>query len=348
MSRDAFLPGEALVCAVSVTPRPDAERNEDAVASVRAPRFGLCGVAVADGLGSYSQAGPAARHVVREAAAWLHGQVEDFGRGTLARLFAHAHASLRSHAREAAGGADPEPQAFGTTLLVGLDAGAELVAAYAGNGAIWHMRGNLEANPSTGVAWNAVNLLNPHTVFREGREVLYNLLDAAQEHPPVPTVVTVHKDPGFGDILLVCTDGIYSADQVTHGLDANGAVWISAEATMVAFHRALREMFAAWDGKAELPLRGVLRAYLDDLRARGVLEDDATVGLIVTEDALRYQRDARSARGGDGPLPEPKPAGPGVQDGGTASPGGYAGEAHGGATEAEEDAGCPASPASAA
>ncbi|MFL5386153.1 MAG: protein phosphatase 2C domain-containing protein [Longimicrobiaceae bacterium] len=297
MSQDPLPARETLVCAATVTPREDSERNEDAFMPVCAPRAGVYGVAVADGLGSYSRAGRAARYAAREAAAWLRDETEHFGRGTLTRLFAQVHTGLRSHARDAAGGGDPEAQAFGTTLLVGLDAGAELVAAYAGNGAIWHIRGNLDGFASAaGLPWNAVNLLNPHSVPRDGREVLYNILDAAEATPPLPTEVSVRKDPRFGDILVLCTDGIYSADQLTHGTDASGGAWVSAEATMVAFHQALRELFAGWDGEGEPPLEATLRAYLGALRSRGMLEDDATVGVIVTADALRYQRSLAAAR----------------------------------------------------
>lgn len=321
MSPDPFPGVDALACAVSVTPRDDPERNEDACDTACVPRTGARGVVVADGLGSYSHAGQAARQVVRHAVEWLRDQTEDFGRAALPRLFEHVHGELRGYARDAAGGGDPEPQAFGTTLLVGLDTGAELVAAYAGNGAVWHIRGNFEADPSSGVPWSAVNLLNPHSVLRDGREVLYNIVDGAAERPPVPAVVSVRKDPRFGDILLLCTDGIYSADQVTHGTDAAGATWISAEATMVEFYRSLHELFAGWDGEAGLPLRDALHAWLAGLRARGVLEDDATAGVIVTADALRYRRNATAAALSAAAASPDAPGGAGEQpgpDGGTA------------------------------
>jgi hypothetical protein len=214
----------------------------------------------------------------------------------LTHLFAHAHQELRAAARHEAGGAAPLPQTYGTTLLVGLETETDLVAGYAGNGAIWHIRGNFDDFPSTTLPWNAVNLLNPHTLPRDGREVLYNIVDAADESPPVPSIVSVGKDPRFGDILLLCTDGVYSADQVTHGTDSGGRLWIGAEPAMLAFHQALRELFDGWDGEATPALREALEAWLLDLRARGLLEDDATVGVIVTADALRYQRRARLAR----------------------------------------------------
>jgi hypothetical protein len=277
-----------------VTPRPGPGQNEDAAVAVFPPASTVLGVAVADGLGSYARAGEAARYVAQRAASWLHEQGGEVDRAAFARLFAQVHTDLRAHAREAGGGGDPAEEEYGTTLLVGVDAGAELLAAYAGNGAIWHLRGNFAAYPAAGLPHNAVNLLNPHSVIRQGREVLYNLVDAGQPHPPVPAVVTVRKDPVFGDLLVVCTDGVYSADQLTYGTDAAGTLWVSAEAPMATLFHALRDLFAGWDGEGELPLEEALRTCLDGLRTRGILEDDATVGVIVTADALRHHRDARA------------------------------------------------------
>jgi len=354
MSPDPFADGEALVCAVSVTPRPDRDRNEDAAVPVHAPRAGVSGVAVADGLGSYARAGEAARFAAHRAASWLHGQAAPVDGDALARLFAGVHADLRAHARELAGGDDPPEQTHGTTLLVGVDAGAELLAAYAGNGAVWHLRGNFGAYPAAGLPHNAVNLLNPHSVMLGGREVLYNLVDAAAAHPPAPAVVSIAKDPVHGDLLVVCTDGIYSADQLTYGTDAGGTLWVSAEATMATLFHALRDLFAAWDGEGAPPLEEALRDCLEGMRARGMLEDDATVGVIVTADALRHQRAARArstAGIGVGPRISAGAAADG-EDGGReaeeARPRGE-GDAEDNVVEtaaAREDGGCTASPAS--
>lgn len=290
MSAEPVAGWGTIAAAASVTPRPHPEHTEDAAVDFRTADAEVCGVVVADGVGSYSQAGCAARYAAEEAAAVLRDESAELDGATFPRLFAQVHAGLRAHARQAAGGNAPEPRAFGTTLLVGVDAGATLWAGYAGNGAIWHIRGNLEGFATAPLPWNAVNLLNPHSVLRGGREVLYNLLDAAEPSPPMPSVVSVRKDPRFGDILLLCTDGIYSADQVTHGIDAEGGAWISAEETMVMFHRTLRALFAEWDGESELPLQAALESCLYGLRSGEILEDDATVGVIVTADALRYQR----------------------------------------------------------
>lgn len=240
---------------------------------------------MADGLGDYSQPGRAALLAVYEAAAWLRDCGEHFGRGSFGRLFADVHAELRSYARELAGGGDPAPRLFGTTLLVAVDTGEEIVAAHAGDGAIWHIRGNLDGA-------SAVNLLNPHSAPR-GR---HNIMDAASATAPVPTVVTVSKDAHFGDIFILCTDGNNSADRVEHGT--------RAQARITAIHQALRDLFAAWDGEAELPLRAALESCLAGLRRRGILDEDATLGVLITAEALRCHRRIKAGHGGEGRAPD--------------------------------------------
>lgn len=304
MNAESFPGAESLVGVCSVTPKPDPERNEDHGTAIHVPGA-LRGVAVADGLGSYSQARQAARNAVVGVAAWLR-RTPEAAPDRLRQLFADIHHALRECGRTSAGGADPEAQTFGTTLIVALETSTELVAAYAGNGAIWHIRGNFDDFPaSTALPWSAVNYLSPHSVLRDGREVLYRILDAAAEHPPVPAVVRVEKDADFGDIFLVCTDGIYSADQLTQGTDADGKLWLSGEATMVEFYRALRQLFAGWSGEGEPALEHALQGYLTELRGRGMLEDDATVGVIVTARALEYQRRKRAPRAAQPPATGP-------------------------------------------
>lgn len=287
--------GGGLVAVATATPREDPAANEDAFAVLGGSAANVRGVALADGLGSYSHARLAAHAAVRgvEAASRALGRPSATG---VRALFTAAHSAVRRAARAGPGGeaGPPAAQSFGTTLLVAFDTPAELWAAYVGNGAIWHVRGNFDGFPATtALPWCAVNLLSPHSVLCHGREVLYRLVDAAAEASP-PSVVRLQPDPEFGDLLVVCTDGVYSADQLTQGTDVNGAVWISGEPPMVELFRTLRALFAEWDGKGEPELYRALAECLGRLRARGVLEDDATVGVIVTAAALDYHRRKRA------------------------------------------------------
>jgi hypothetical protein len=94
------------------------------------------------------------------------------------------------------------------------------------------------------------------------------------------TVVEIDKDPAYGDILMVCTDGIYSIDHVMVGRDANGKVWISAETSMLLFLDALRAFFKADpENWSQSRLDGCLGEYMTKLKEQQGLEDDASLAV---------------------------------------------------------------------
>jgi hypothetical protein len=177
-------------------------------------------------------------------------------------------------------------------LIVALETPTQLIAAYVGNGSIWHIRGNFdETIGQSPLPWSSVNYLSPHSIAVKGRESLFNIVSAADGSQALPpTVVAIDKDQRFGDILVVCTDGIQSADQTLYGLDANGKGWLAVEPSLVLLHEELAAYFelrSAADPSQDL--EEAMEGYLAKLKAGRLLEDDATLGVIVTPAALHYQ-----------------------------------------------------------
>ena len=63
---------------------------------------------------------------------------------------------------------------------------------------------------------------------------------------------------------------------------------------MASFYECLRVYFSqVCEGPG---LEGRMQQYLQDLKGRQLLEDDATVGVIVTSAALAHQQKKRPAR----------------------------------------------------
>lgn len=279
----------SLCCLASVTLRARAEETEDAAALWGGGDSTCRGVAVADGLGSYINSGEAARFAVQQAAA-LAQSLEPASAAGLCTLFSR----LRQDLRDEFGKREPPPDAsqpcYGTTLLLGVETPTHLLAAYVGNGAIWHLRGNFdESAPANGLPWSSANYLRPHSLYRDGKEQLYNLIAFSEQFDRFPpTVIAVDKDPRFGDILLLCTDGVCSADRLLHGTDAQGDLWIKAEEPMVEFYACLGDYFSQPCGGPSLDDR--MQHFLHGLKDRSLIEDDATLGLIVTGAAREYQR----------------------------------------------------------
>jgi serine/threonine protein phosphatase PrpC len=286
---------KSFACFASLTPKLEEELNEDA-ATV------FCGVgstlptvavaAVADGLGSYSHAREAAKFVIDRIAV-LSNELRLDSAENLTDLFTRLRQDLRDHVRNSLGAPLLEEHSYGTTLLIAVETPTQLLAAYAGNGGIWHLRGNFDDSTGpTRIPWCSVNYLRPHSVLVDGKERLYNLIDLSEKLDDLPpTVITVNKDLRFGDIIVLCTDGIYSADQALHGIDPKGDLWIGAGAAMVSFYERLRSFFSC--PCQDLDLKRTMQEYLQDLKDRRLLEDDATIGIIVTGAALAHQQKKR-------------------------------------------------------
>jgi PPM family protein phosphatase len=281
-------------CVASITPKAGEDQNEDAVVVLPAAAAFYQGVAVADGVGSCARA--------REAAQFAIGRVEALAATLgdpvgphLHRLFAEVRRDLRMHAQSVTEPVPAGEPAFETTLLVGLETPTQLAIAYVGNGAIWHLRGNFtQSINGSGQPWSAVNYLNPQSVLAAGREVLYGLISEVEGPRSVaPTVLAVDKDDACGDLLVLCTDGIYSADQVPYGNDAKGQVWTGVEPAMVLLYRQLEAFFERRLQEPACGLAPLLEAYLLELKERQLLEDDATLGVLVTQAALDYQQRLR-------------------------------------------------------
>lgn len=291
---DLFSRAGGISCVASITPRAGEYGNEDAAKLIATSAGEFHGVTVADGLGSFAHAREAARLAVCQAAA-LAATLNLEDPADLRDLFAEVRRELREYAFAQTGSEAEARSSFATTLIVAVETPARLVAAYAGNGAIWHIRGNFDRSIGRArIPWTAINHLNPHSTLHGGREDLYNILSGAEElEAQDPTVIAIDKDRRFGDILLICTDGIYSPDQLTYGTDAEGKGWLSVDPAMALFYEALQAYFDQWSEEPDA-LQIAMDGYLSNLKERRLLEDDATLGIIITQAALEHQKRRRS------------------------------------------------------
>ena len=291
----------SLACVATNTHRARAEDNQDAALVAALSPGGLPALVVADGLGSFAHAGEAARFVVAETRRILESPANGRPRG-FPDLFPLVQERLAAHARtqehSPASVADPT-QAWGTTLLVAIETPDSLLVAYAGNGGLFHLRGDFaDWGAHAALPWSFVNYLNPHSVEENGREALYRFVSASGSPEQAdPTVLSIRKDKRFGELLLVCTDGIYSPDQVRHGNPGDGSVWGEVSPPLIALHTALRAGFNAPGDLSQDGLQQTMDGCLTGLRESRTLDDDATLGLLVTSTALAYRREQQEKCG---------------------------------------------------
>ncbi|GHT28136.1 hypothetical protein AGMMS49574_01840 [Bacteroidia bacterium] len=244
-------------------------------------------VLVADGLGSYKYAEQSSILAIEAMQKQL--EVEDVDYLDFNKLFRISQESLIELAkqvkREENYGSD---NLFGTTLIVLVETEKKIKIAYVGNGAIWHIRGNFDEFSSIySFPWSAVNLLNPHTVEERGKEALYRLISDRNTdcNEYIPSIIEIEKDSYQGDIFMICSDGIYSEDQRIFGRNSTG-VWVKYDSSMRIFFEHLKCFFEKIDYSSE-KLHDALIQYLKEIKTD--LDDDATLGVLITKSTLEYQ-----------------------------------------------------------
>lgn len=244
-------------------------------------------IIVTDGLGSFAHAKTAADFVAQH----LKQEISKDLELNINTLFADAKKGLIDVATlEQAG--EPKTEAepsleYGTTAIAVVEHMNEIVGAYVGNGAIWHIRGNFNEFPAPYLfPWNAINYLNPHSIPVNGKEALYRLISNNSEmEEAIPSVLKLSKDAYFGDIIMICTDGIHSADQFDGGTNSKG-VWVKYEESMLKFFNQLNVFFSSTENFSQQSLQKFLEEYLNSIKP--TIDDDATIAVLITDQALAY------------------------------------------------------------
>lgn len=245
---------------------------------------------IADGLGSYKYAKRSSERVVN----FFLNEVrttENISALNFTELFKKAKQKLIEFANELTTEEEKaEENLFGTTAISIIEVENKIKIAYVGNGAIWHIRGNFNVFPESYLfPWNAVNILNPHTIPEDGKEALYKLISNNNDLKEcIPSIIELEKDDEFGDIFMICTDGVYSEDQLKAGKNDKG-IWVKYETSMLKFFEHLQHFFKTNPAYLKESLEQIAVQYLEELKP--TLDDDATIGILITSKTLNYQNE---------------------------------------------------------
>lgn len=246
---------------------------------------------VTDGLGSFQQARAAAISVSESFRSEI---LAKGGKVNIHDLFKLAKDDLIEIARANDREMQSEQQVnlYATTAIVAIEEEEIFRCGYVGNGAIWHIRGNFNEFPDAYLfPWNAINYLNPHSIPEGGKEALYRFIAESEFYEEaVPTVIEISKDKHFGDIIMICSDGIYSADHFNAGTNSKG-VWVKYEETMLKFFKFLNSYFSGAVTAGKESLQEALHAFLEDIKP--IIDDDATLAILISKEAFAYQDNKR-------------------------------------------------------
>jgi PPM family protein phosphatase len=246
---------------------------------------------IADGLGSYKYAKQSSERVIDffvNEAKNHQGKIIDINfskvyKQAKQKLIDFAKVSIKEEEKQ-------EENLFGTTLISVLETEDKIKISYTGNGAIWHIRGNFNEFPSSYLfPWSAVNILNPHTIPENGKEALYRLISNNDDFTEcIPSVIELEKDNEYGDIIMICTDGIYSGDQLKAGKN-DKVTWVKYEPSMLKFFEYVSYYFKSNTLYDKESIEQIVIQYLEEIKP--MLDDDATIGILISKKTLNYQNE---------------------------------------------------------
>jgi serine/threonine protein phosphatase PrpC len=275
---------------IAIATTTNKSENQDCKGEFESENFNAA--FIADGIGTFKYAKQSSERVIdffKAQAVDLNHSAGKNPKPKFIETFKKAKEKLIAFANENIIEEDKNEQnLFGTTAITVFETTDKIVVAYVGNGAIWHIRGNFNEFPDAYLfPWNAVNYLNPHTIPEGGKEALYRLISNSDDFSEcIPTVFEIDKDESVGDIFMICTDGIYSADQIKAGKNDKG-VWVRYEPTMLKFFDYLKHFFKSNQLYNKESLLQTMNMYLEELKP--TFDDDATIGILITTKALNYQ-----------------------------------------------------------
>lgn len=250
----------------------------------------LNSVFVTDGLGTYKYARKASVSVIETLQEEINN-IENISCLSLEKIFRKAKDGLINLSEKEKTEEDKSVEnLFETTAIALVETEKTIKTGYVGNGAIFHIRGNFNEFPAAyPFPWNAVNLLNPHSVSENGKEALCRLIsDYPKDYnESIPTVLEIEKDNQQGDIFMICTDGIYSEDQRYFGTNNKG-IWVKYEKTMQKFFEHLKQFFEENSEYTNEILDTALNLYLQEVKPE--LDDDASLGVLITGKTIEYQK----------------------------------------------------------
>jgi serine/threonine protein phosphatase PrpC len=243
-------------------------------------------VFVTDGLNSIGNPQHASHAVIdsfHESIARLAPQDINFLHSYMGKLYQKTRqGTLRSSHKKNA------EKILGNTAILVCEKPDKIIIAHSGNGAIWHIKGNFNSFPdSFSFPWNAFNLLNPYKSSGKAKAVTIQPdSDNTNSGEYTPTIIEIQKNKEYGDIILICTDGIYSTNQLK---DKNEkGVWTTKNKIYIfKIFSYLNHFFHSNKLQDSNALKEMLKLYLQELKP--FLEDDATIGILITSAAIECQ-----------------------------------------------------------
>ncbi len=170
---------------------------------------------------------------------------------------------------------------------------------YIGNGSILKMQGDFYELPISYTEihkpYRYLNLMMPH-VDRDGILVRH-VSHKSNPDELIPTCIDITLDGINGDIIIMCTDGITSLEDNIIVTDDQNRLWRNQSDLVSKFIEQLHEFLKTNSSsittqKIEQFIDNVLQGF----KANKLLDDDASIGVILTENVINYYNKVFNAK----------------------------------------------------
>jgi len=268
--------------------------NADYCQTLSNQTLNFSGIIIADGIGSHFKSDIASKFSCDKLKELLES-LDNLENLVFKKLFKQVKSDLIEYAQKTGEfnyDAIDKNQSLSTTLICVLEFKERYEIAYIGNGCIWYVDGRFnQFSKERYLPWNAINLLNPHTIEQDGKEALYRYMSISDAQY-IPTVLTLYKNMFTpGEIIIAATDGIYSNDHVPVAKDATGTLWIRGEEKMVLIYEHISRFLK--DAPIEAnndDLANTLTQYLATLKEKKMMDDDCAIGVIISPNTIKYHQ----------------------------------------------------------
>lgn len=184
--------------------------------------------------------------------------------------------------KEAAGRTNQNGQSwYATTAITAVIDEYFAEFSYVGNGAILEIRQDWFALPTQlPTPWGVTNYLNPHSRFVEGQNRLTRTLQAKSDYSYwKPDIVSLTQAHAGGSYFLICTDGLYSSDELATAWGPDKDYYIVESRRLLIFLELLRHHHVScWEQRQQFAEELYTR-----LESEQLVTDDLSFILFVPE-----------------------------------------------------------------
>lgn len=179
----------------------------------------------------------------------------------------------------------------GTTVIFAiLESNEKVKIQYLGNGGCIKLNGDFNQSNQGLVPYKYNHLINPH--INDSGALTRHLSKESGETERILSEISISLNNPNGDILLFFSDGINSLEENVIIRDNDGRYWrhesSCIQVILEKLHIFLMENNISDDFQDKLIHFN--EEVLNDLNNSNLLEDDASLGIIITDEVLKYYR----------------------------------------------------------